>query len=254
MKLIYIHIPKTAGSSINDILQRTSQGVWLKNNELESTDPEDLWGLDYLSGHFTRQELLSWVARNQLSLEKVKVMTVIRHPLDQLQSNLSFPFELSERGQAIEEPWMKDALFANPHSANDLYTVLEKHPWLLNLQWQFLVNGSYLEEALDQIDHVAIFPGVSSAINYASQVLKTDSPDRLVHVNPSRQKFVRQEVFAHPPLKALILRDHSLDIKLFSEVVCRRMLESGLEALAPIFPSEPEQFLKCWIARQSTTP
>lgn len=104
MKLIYIHIPKTAGSSISKVLQGAGRGVWFRHGELEASDPHEIWNLDYLSGHFTRKDLNNWIERHGLSMENVKVMTVIRHPLDQLQSNLSFPFELAARGGGSRFP------------------------------------------------------------------------------------------------------------------------------------------------------
>jgi hypothetical protein len=97
MKLIYINILKTAGSSLsNSLLDSTKPGLWLKNGELD-LQTGAIWDLDYLSGHFARNELFSWIKNKDIPYMWARLMTVIRHPLEQLQSNLSFPFELQER-------------------------------------------------------------------------------------------------------------------------------------------------------------
>lgn len=248
MKLVYIHIPKTAGSSISKVLQGAGQGVWFRHGELEASDPQQIWDLDYLSGHFTRKALNNWIKRHRLSMKDVKVMTVIRHPFEQLQSNLGFPFELAARGEEIEEPWMKEMLALDPNSPADLCSVLENNPWILNLQWQYLVSGSYLQKALEEIDRIVIFPKVSEAVDYASQVLGGPPVSASVHENASRQKYVPAAVFGQSPLRERILEHHALDTQLFSEIVSRRLGESGLEAVSHLFPMAPEALLESWLS------
>ena len=248
MKIVFVHIPKTAGSSISKALEQVACGLWLRHGELENTESKDVCGLAYLGGHFRLEEFYAWHRINKLSLDGVKILAVIRHPLDQLQSNLSFPFELSARGVRVEERWMLDVLEANPQSASDLCAVLSDHPWLFNLQWQYLVSGSWMENALDKIDQVAIFPDISNIIGYAYEVLEKKTTCEYFHENISKKKYISRDVFANSALRQIVLDKHSLDIKLFIEVVRRHMHDNGLSALDQMCSFEPEWLIDCWIA------
>lgn len=254
MKLIYIHIPKTAGSSISKVLAENAPGFWLPNSALNQLAPDNIWGADFLAGHFTREEILSWVAQHQLDLSGVKFVTVIRHPLEQLQSNLSFPYELKERGAEIEEPWMREMLSVSPDSPSEISGVLQRFPWLLNLQWQYVVKGSYPEEALSAIDHVAVYPAVVAAMRYCCETLGFEAPVEQVHENRSARYAIERGVFAQSPLREVILERHALDITLFSEVLVRKLRRIELDAIVNIHPLEPGRLLDSWAARRTVWP
>jgi hypothetical protein len=250
MKLIFVHIPKTAGSSIHKFLQQGGEGVWLKHGQLEESGPSYIWNLDYLAGHFTQRAVLTWVKKNRLSLHNVKFLTLIRHPMEQLQSNLSFPFELEARGDNAchEIPWMNDILSLDPNSSSDLTKIISKYPWLLNMQWQYLVSGtSGLDEAVKLMDHIAIFPDVDSTLGKIGQILNIQAPKKSVHENASRQKFIKKSVFAEPKFREMLLRDNGHDIQLFIEIIKRRMSESGLQVLSKICKLEPETIYDDWL-------
>lgn len=252
MKLIYIHIPKTAGSSISKYVAQNTTAMWILSEGLKNIDPARTWRTDFLSGHFTRKELSDWVEAQQLSLDGVKFATIIRHPFDQLQSNLSFPFELQRRGEAIEEDWMKDMLLCDPKSASDIAAALQKHPWIFNLQWQFLITGSYPAEALPQIDHIGIYPAVSDTLRYCCEVLNLEPPETEIHDNPSASYAIEREVMASPPLREMIIEQHALDTQLFSEVHSRRLRRSGMEALENIIcPFDHGRLFESWVANRT---
>jgi hypothetical protein len=252
MKLIYIHIPKTAGSSISKYVAQNTTARWILNTDLKDIDPAKTWRTDFLSGHFTRQELLDWIASQRLSLDGVKFATIIRHPFDQLRSNLSFPFELSARGETIEEDWMKDMLLCDPKSASDIAAVLQKHPWIFNLQWQFLITGSYPNEALSKIDYIGVYPAVSDTLRYCCDVLSLEPPAAEIHDNRSAGYAIDRDVLASPPLRDMIIDQHALDTQLFSEVHSRALRRHGMDALEKmICPFDHGRLFDSWAANRT---
>lgn len=244
MKLIYIHIPKTAGTSITKILpEGKANGFWLDHSAMDALDPADVWSSDFLTGHFTRKQLLAWTKKYDLSLDGVKIFSVVRHPLDQLRSNLSFPHELRFRGEPVEEPWMKDMISAGLDTPEAVNSVLIEHPWLLNMQWQYLISGSYPDEALPTFDRIFIFPDVQPAIDYCCAVLGIELPPVTVHENSRMSRTaIRKEVMAKPPLRDQILKNHALDFTLYAEILRRRLFDAGIQ------PLDGERLLDCWVA------
>lgn len=244
MKLVFFHIPKTGGSSVSKVLEQKCQGLWLKNAHLNQLSQKEFVSNDYFSGHFTRQEFMAWASQNEIQLNAVKFLTVIRHPLDQLLSNLSFPYELASREYPVSEPWMKDMLLANPFSAEEIARVLADHPWILNLQWQYLVTGSDLRSTMAEVDKIVVFPQVGMAIDYVSSVMQIDAPNLVVHENPA-QKFIEKTVFSENPLREIIVNQHALDIHLYNEVVKPLLNSYGFfDGL----PASPESFLDHWLS------
>lgn len=249
MKLIYIHIPKTAGSSINNFLEQSiRQGIWLRNQELE-LHAKDIWNLDYLSGHFTRNDLFLWMNANDLNHANIRIMTVIRHPMDQLQSNLSFPYELMERGYDIQEEWMNDILKIDLSSPSAICNFLSRHRWILNLQWQYLVTGATLEEALEYFDHISIFPSVATPIHYAANVLDIPAQNLVPHENRSRRKFISKSVFSSPMLKDILLNEHALDMELYLKIIRRKLMTYDLEEVSGYLPKNVGMLFDDWINR-----
>jgi hypothetical protein len=252
LKLIFIHIPKTGGSSIAKALERNATGVWLKHGQLEKIEaPSSRWAMEYLAGHFTMYELRSWVEKNSLSLNNVKVFTLLRNPLEQLLSNLSYPFELRARRHPINEPWMQDMLTVNPDSGAEVRDLLKRHPWLLNLQWQFLVTGSYLEEAVSRIDHIGIYPDVLQTIRYCSSLLSGIRMDTNIHRNKTRLKSVMPSIFHDAQLKQLIMEQHSLDMELFQEASLRNLRKNGVDGGAGEQLRSAEEFYDSWVSKVS---
>lgn len=252
MKLIYIHIPKTAGSTLSQTLfDSTKPGLWLRNSELDLY-PGSIWDMDYISGHFTRDELFSWIEREGVVYGGARLMTVIRHPLDQLQSNLSFPFELQRRGVKIQEPWMLDMLSADPLSPTELSNVINKHRWLLNMQWQYMVTGLSLDEALAHFDHISIFPNTTQSITYASAVL-SEYPvfNNEYHENRALKKAIDKKIFFEGQIKNLILNEHQLDMDLYIRIIKDRLNILGLSSAAKFIPNTAEALFEDWVCREN---
>lgn len=250
MKLIYIHIPKTAGSSVSHFLARQCRFIWLANGELDKVDnTQAAYDLDCLAGHIRLEEINNWAVHQAIDLSDTRLFTIIRHPLDQLQSNLNFPFELRARGLDIPEQWMRDLLAAGDPSPESLANLFELHPWLLNLQWQYLVTGSSLDEALGRLDHVSVFPGVDETLHFACDALLLDPAEipATLHENASRYKFISRSHFGDPGLRSIILDKHNLDFELFRAVARRQMKRYGLQWAEPLCSVDFATFYEAWL-------
>ena len=233
------------------LFDSTKSGFWLRNGEL-NLYPGTIWDMDYISGHFTRNELFSWIEREGVVYGGARLITVIRHPLDQLQANLSFPFELQRRGIRIQEPWMLDMLSIDPLSPIELSNVINKHCWLLNMQWQYVVTGLSLDEALAHFDHISIFPNTTQSITYASSVL-SEYPifNSGYHENRSLKKAIDKNLFFRSELKELILNEHQLDMQLYIRVVKDRLNMFGMSSVVQFIPNTAEMLFEDWLLCQN---
>jgi hypothetical protein len=250
MKLVYIHIPKTGGTSINYELQKRQKGVWLKNAELE-VQTKSIFNNEYLSGHFTKEEFDQFITKHGVSKSDFKVMTVVRHPLDQLFSNLNFPFELKARNANISEQWMLDIIQIDSSSPDDLVEILSKHTWLLNIQWQYIVTGATLAESLKYFDHISIFPHCKSALGFAFSIINPKQVTyEMPHINKSSSiKPFEKKLFNNKRLKQKILKEHSLDIELYLTILNGKLSEYGLDAAKIYLPNSVQSFFNEWITK-----
>jgi hypothetical protein len=249
MKLINIHIPKTAGSSVNKfIFDALIPGFWLRNGELDLLT-KSIWDADYISGHFTRSDLFSWIKREGVPYGETKLMTMIRHPLDQLQSNLSFPFELQRLSQEIQEPWMVDILRTDPQSSTELCNVINKHRWLLNIQWQFIVTDLSLEESLACFDHISIFPDTVTSMMYASSILtENDFPIFNYQENISLKKYFHKNIFSQNGIRELILNEHRLDMELYLCVIKEQLNIFHMPWAVQFIPDGVDELFERWLS------
>ena len=95
--LAFVHVPKTAGSTVNAVLYRCSPRGLSHCEEIFNTDAflDHASACDWLSGHVGRDVLagrLIWLNR------AVEYFATTREPIAQLLSGLNWHFEVSHRG------------------------------------------------------------------------------------------------------------------------------------------------------------
>jgi hypothetical protein len=98
-KLLFMHIAKAAGSTVNSFLAshypQDQYAVHIESNKKWQSSPDDLKKLHFLSGHVSLYTLAK-----KLNLEDYYKVTVIRDPYAQLCSHLSWIRRLSDKGEA----------------------------------------------------------------------------------------------------------------------------------------------------------
>lgn len=97
-KLLFMHIPKAAGSSVNNFFSNhyanNQYAVHIESNKKWQTAPADLKKLDFLSGHVNLPTL-----SKKLNLDDYFKVTVVREPFAQLRSHLAWIKRLSMPGE-----------------------------------------------------------------------------------------------------------------------------------------------------------
>lgn len=133
-KLLFMHIAKAAGSSVNTFFANhypeDQYAVHIESNTKWHSDPDDLKKLSFLSGHVSL-----YMLNKKLNLEDYYKATVIREPFSQLCSHLAWIKRLSMPGE--EKRFNKHAVpiqefakklsgtdFSNPKSLKVLFDSL----------------------------------------------------------------------------------------------------------------------------------
>lgn len=196
------------------------RGLW--------TDEKDLWALsrdtwensDLLAGHFTLNHLRTWAKQNRIDLHTIKLVSVIRDPVDQVYSNLNFPYELQARQAPITEEWMQRMVAGLPGSADHIVSILKSYPWLLNMQTTYLRSDNPLVE-IESFDLVGIFPDVQWLHLFTYAALGIEHVSILPHENAS-QKFLDRSLFDFGPVREFLNAYNQLDNYLYSRVFTAR--------------------------------
>jgi hypothetical protein len=181
IKCVHIHIPKTGGQSITDMLNKAE--VSHKNEEQFELD------------HLTTSMLLK-----RTKIESYFKFAIVRHPLDRLVSEYFFSkkyrpylidtthYTFSEYVKSISELDI-DSLSHN--IANHLYT-----------QTKFLYENDNL-----LVDYVGKFESIENSINYVSQQIGIKFPP-LPHVNKSDKENIEFDSQTLTLIKRLYQEDY----------------------------------------------
>lgn len=97
--IVFVHVPKTAGSTVNHYLSNSSLigqdhiQNWLDNPEEFG---KKIQTLDWVSGHVDFQRLRSQICAK--TARKLRFFTAIRSPLEQITSHYNWLIEIYHRG------------------------------------------------------------------------------------------------------------------------------------------------------------
>lgn len=233
MKVVFIHIPKTAGSSVSDFLLNNSRGDWIQNGLLSNFTQNTVVDYEYLAGHFTFVEFLNFARRENIDIFPVQFLTCVRNPLDQLYSNLCYPFELQRRcDPMVDQDWFAEAVKTDVNNPRQVTELLMRYNWLLNMQSYYLFDQSTLDERLALFKTVSIFPDAFSLVKVAAELLDLPIPADRPHRNMQGNKIIPASVMADPYLREYIISSHARDYWLFRQIILKKAnSEPGSERL-----------------------
>jgi hypothetical protein len=177
MKVFYIHVPKTGGTSINDFFAKFFKKHIFHiegSNEILS---EILKKYDFVSGHVSYGRL-----QNNISEEWIKVIS-FREPYSFVISHLSWIRKLADPGEEkrlLSHPkiFQKVALkmktydFSDPNQINDFINWLEKKDfWYLhNTQTLYLDVNKNVEKAISLLDNFELIGITEKLVDFLTVV------------------------------------------------------------------------------------
>ncbi|WP_454268228.1 sulfotransferase [Roseovarius sp. MBR-51] len=227
--IVFIHIPKTAGSMVNHHL--TTAGLKGQDHVESCIDhPDDLSlmanSLDWVSGHVSKPAM-------HLALERVtqrpkRYFSAVREPIRQIASHYNWLIEIQHRGEVFFENH-PEHIKAISHAINrtqnsDPKAVIKRlqefSGLFLNQQSKILARADVwldekdgLDQALDEYEFIAHEGNLDKLLMYMTgkDILALDK------INNSTSHFDRK-VFATPEMQEFLAEYHSNDLALYQRI------------------------------------
>ena len=228
--LVFVHIPKTAGSSVNKSLEGLGCGISHFENFLATKDRSSLRsvlaGKQWVSGHVPYPEFTKVL--DELHVDsKLMFLTAIRNPLDQVRSHYNWLVEIYFKGRQFYDGHPENIKeissvirSSNRSSAKSLIENLEKYRGLfLNIQYactvgsfRLLSKGDLKSWLCKNYSYVATehsLPFMLQKIGLEPKLLERQNVSRY-HFDPS--------VFENPEVLEFLSEHNKLDQLLYDSV------------------------------------
>ena len=219
---ILVHIPKTAGSTINHIMENSGLNSWphiegLKHNDEVLNQISN--NADFISAHIPFREFRSIISK--YTSRKVIFHSFIREPTMQVASYYNWLIEIFHRGgdfyeqhpQEIKEMSLKLRRSKNESSQEIKNNLNEFGDFFLNLQTYYLLEKrsfTSLREEINGIDHIWLTNQID---DFCNKVL--GSSQIIPHANKSSYHF-RQQIFFEDKLQEFLNVHCSSDYELYT--------------------------------------
>lgn len=226
---VFVHIPKTAGSTVNSYLQRSGKSgrshaeTWIsKTDELRS----EVQSADWVSGHINFQQFRSILAK--ATARRLDFYTVIRDPIKQIMSHYNWLIEISNRGASFyngHPPRIKEISESiRATDNNNPYKVieqLEKAPILfLNQQSRIIYGGNWKSVSEENIRNVlSVYKSVSwegTLPKFIEEI--SGMPYEVSHRENESPYHFDKSVFQSDEMMSFLNRCHATDIALYKHV------------------------------------
>lgn len=230
---MFVHVPKTAGSTVNrhlaDGLAPGAEHVehWIDDPRIAGPR---LAELRYVSGHLAAPVFLERV--RELTDRPVRLATVVRDPTAQVRSHYNWLIEIYHRGEQFYEGHNETAkaisarLRATDHA--DPHRVVEQlelaSGLFLDIQSSFVVGArdpvdaarvdpARIDAALDAFETVATERGLAGLVEQL-----TGRPCGTVRRENTSRYHVPPEVFDHPVVQEFLAERNASDLALYAAV------------------------------------
>lgn len=173
-KIFYLHIPKTAGSTINRIFGNDKNEFHCERyfyESLESGYNEDFNQIktyDFVSGHIKIKDFI-----DKMDYEKYFIFTFMRNPLDQFSSHYNWLERIQHFGEEFFYNHPKriqnlSIMVAKSKLDNIEYIIeiLKEHEGLFaNNQSKHLIGDYNIEEALEKYNYIGLTENLKEDLN-----------------------------------------------------------------------------------------
>jgi hypothetical protein len=215
-EIIFIHIPKTGGTTINSAMNET---YW-------QTKP----GYNYrhiLSDKSSNSGDL-FLPKNKSKYQNEKIFMMLRHPVDRLVSEYYFINNRNEFTNLIKsKPKTFEEYVESPQTQNYVINFLKGNRMYSTVR----PNDEDLTSIIDSIDtlpiHVGIFEQFSESLTYFTKHMglewKKDIPIKRMTIRRPKIENLSEELIQ------LIEKNNALDLKLYEHCLNKFQQESGLK-------------------------
>lgn len=228
-KHIFVHIPKTGGSSVNKTLNHVlGNGIEHVENKIQTLDfNSKLVNLNWISGHVPIRKYNALLPKNN----NYKFITIVRKPTSQIISHIKWQFAIYEKGRHFFQSHSKenqkialDAMSLDYKDPDALIGFLLKNKGLfLNFQSNFIlaklnrgrVDPKILLNDLKQFDFICTTDTIYEMLpNYlgAQKIVREETE------NKNSKTYFDEKIFEHKKVVNFLSSHNSTDIDLFNFV------------------------------------
>jgi acyl carrier protein phosphodiesterase len=225
--IVYIHIPKTAGSTVNQVLRDWDANGKGHTHIVMNGNPDALGALlnsaTWVSGHSNLENFMEVFPR--YTNRELKFHTIMRDPARQVASHYNWLIEIFHKGgnfynnhsRPIKE--ISKAIRANDNADPEaVIAILKKYSKLfLNQQARYVLGPSHRDFSIDAVkQRLKIYEHIATEEDLP-QFLKqiTGSAVEAVPTKNASKYHFNKEVFSSPQMTAFLEngngRDHMLD-------------------------------------------
>ena len=227
--IIFVHIPKTAGTTVRDVLYDTSvRGQALYQGELHAPDfLARAAEVDWLSGHVTHDIYREYL---QPLERQVEFFTTLRDPFKQIVSHLKHSFSRyhQENGEQpfddVEAEIDRDVATTDFGSVDAIIELLRRQSdWFLNIQSRYVLGADYasLSDA-ERVKRLSAYACISTEhtlknIYKAWGFLKLPADAVRIH-NNRNESTLDTSLLDAPQIRDFLAEHHGHDFRLYSLV------------------------------------
>ncbi|MFO1098500.1 MAG: hypothetical protein U1E81_09625 [Xanthobacteraceae bacterium] len=245
--IIYVHVPKTAGTSVKKFLRTCAPRGHEEIHTLVELEDYPLLldtarNADWIAGHVQRDTLAAALVWHHRPIE---YFATVREPIAQLVSNLNFSFERYNRGDYYDsvdvDTNLRDADvistdFTNPATVIGL--LLRYHELFLNVQSRLILGTDFMDISESEASYrlagytyIATeydLPKLYRAFGFA---WLPDGAD-LYHENISK-RYLNPSVFESPEMRGFLAKHHCHDQQLYTMVCGAKWPAEGRAPFRP---------------------